>query len=64
MMETGIPSVISRRRLITESRFSHAGEARTRIYADGDNAYCIEPGISLHTGKHTGEGTLLWCGTT
>ena len=22
--------------------FSHAGEARTRIYADGDNAYCIE----------------------
>ena len=31
--------------------FSHAGEARTRIYADGDNAYCIEPGISLHTGN-------------
>ncbi len=31
--------------------FSHAGEARTRIYADGDNAYCIEPGISLYTGN-------------
>ena len=30
---------------------SHAGEARTRIYADGENAYCIEPGISLHTGN-------------
>ena len=29
----------------------HAGEARTRIYADGENAYCIEPGISLHTGN-------------
>ena len=31
--------------------FSHAGEARTRIYADGDNAYCIEPGISLQIGR-------------
>lgn len=29
----------------------HAGEARTRIYADGENAYCIEPGITLHTGN-------------
>lgn len=29
----------------------HAGEARTRIYADGENAYCIEPGIPLHTGN-------------
>lgn len=28
----------------------YAGEARTRIYADGENAYCIQPGISLHTG--------------
>lgn len=35
----------------------HAGEARTRIYADGENAYCIEPGISLHTGN-TLESTL------
>ena len=51
MTETGIPSVISRLRLITESRSAMRGEARTRIYADGDNAYCIEPGISLHTGN-------------
>lgn len=29
----------------------HAGEARTRIYADGENAYCIQPGVSLHTGN-------------
>lgn len=29
----------------------HAGEARIRIYADGENAYCIEPGIPLHTGN-------------
>lgn len=28
----------------------HAGETRVRIYADGDDAYCIQPGISLHTG--------------
>lgn len=28
----------------------HVGEARTRIYADGYNAYCIQPGVSLHTG--------------
>lgn len=29
----------------------HAGEARTRIYADGENAFCIQPGVSLHTGN-------------
>ena len=29
----------------------HAGEARVRIYADGDDAYCIQPGIPLHTGN-------------
>lgn len=28
-----------------------AGEARTRIYADGENAYCIQPGVSLHSGN-------------
>lgn len=28
----------------------HAGEIATRIYADGENAYCIEPGIRLNTG--------------
>ena len=28
----------------------HARETRVRIYADGDDAYCIQPGISLHTG--------------
>lgn len=28
-----------------------AGEARTRIYADGDPAFCIQPGVSLHTGN-------------
>lgn len=28
----------------------HAGETRVRIYADGDDAYCIQPGILLHTG--------------
>lgn len=28
----------------------HAGELATRIYADGENAYCIEPGIRLNTG--------------
>lgn len=28
-----------------------AGEARTRIFADGENAYCIQPGVSLHTGN-------------
>ena len=27
-----------------------AGEARTRIYADGEPAYCIQPGVSLHSG--------------
>lgn len=39
----------------------HAGEARTRIYADGDNAYCIQPGISLHTGdKLTKNASDTW----
>lgn len=28
-----------------------AGEARTRIYADGEPAFCIQPGVSLHTGN-------------
>ena len=28
-----------------------AGEARTRIYADGEPAYCIQPGVSLHSGN-------------
>lgn len=28
----------------------HAGETRVRIFADGDDAYCIQPGIPLHTG--------------
>lgn len=28
-----------------------AGTARTRIYANGDDAYCIQPGVSLHTGN-------------
>ena len=45
--------------------FSHAGEARTRIYADGDNAYCIEPGISLHTGNTLEkDASVVWnnCG--
>ena len=40
--------------------FSHAGEARTRIYADGDNAYCIEPGILPAYREHTREGRF--CG--
>ena len=39
----------------------HAGEVRTRIYADGDNAYCIQPGISLHTGdKLTKNASDTW----
>ena len=39
----------------------HAGEARTRIYADGDTAYCIQPGISLHTGdKLTKNASAAW----
>ena len=28
-----------------------AGTARTRIYANGEDAYCIQPGVSLHTGN-------------
>ncbi len=28
-----------------------AGEARTRIYADGEPAFCIQPGVALHTGN-------------
>ncbi len=28
-----------------------AGEARTRIYADGEPAFCIQPGVPLHTGN-------------
>ena len=28
-----------------------AGDARTRIYADGEPAYCIQPGVSLHSGN-------------
>lgn len=28
-----------------------AGEIRTRIYADGEPAFCIQPGHSLHTGN-------------
>ena len=28
-----------------------AGDARTRIYADGEPAFCIQPGVSLHTGN-------------
>lgn len=28
-----------------------AGNARTRIYADGEPAFCIQPGVSLHTGN-------------
>ena len=42
--------------------FSHAGEARTRIYADGDNAYCIERESPCILGTHW-RRTLLWCGT-
>ena len=41
----------------------HAGEARTRIYADGENAYCIEPGLPCIQETHW-SGTLLWCGIT
>lgn len=38
-----------------------AGEARTRIYADGENAYCIQPGISLHTGdKLEKDASAAW----
>lgn len=28
-----------------------AGEVRTRIYADGEPAFCIQPGVSLHSGN-------------
>ncbi len=30
---------------------TEAGNARTRIYADGEPAFCIQPGVSLHTGN-------------
>lgn len=30
---------------------SEAGEIRSRIYADGEPAFCIQPGVPLHTGN-------------
>ncbi len=30
---------------------SEAGEVRSRIYADGEPAFCIQPGVPLHTGN-------------
>lgn len=39
----------------------HAGETRVRIYADEDDAYCIQPGISLHTGdKLSKDASATW----
>lgn len=30
---------------------AHVGESYERIYADGDDAYCIQPGAALNTGS-------------
>lgn len=30
---------------------AEAGEIRSRIYADGEPAFCIQPGVALHTGN-------------
>ena len=39
----------------------HAGETRVRIFADGDDAFCIQPGVSLHTGnKLTKNASETW----
>lgn len=42
---------------------AYAGEAITRIYADGENAYCIRPGMPLNTGDVLQkDASALWKG--
>lgn len=38
-----------------------SGNAKTRILADGADAFCIEPGVSLHTGDYlTKDASTAW----
>ncbi|MGL6199668.1 MAG: thioester domain-containing protein [Lachnospiraceae bacterium] len=38
-----------------------AGNAKTRIMADGEDAFCIQPGYSLHTGDYlTKDASEAW----